>query len=90
MPSDWASSLTDVCPLRELIALNIGITVIATMSKWILFLGYTVAGSIHDYTLFKQEFPIDGDQVGQKPDQHRLEAGNQKDRCEDQRLNMSC
>jgi hypothetical protein len=36
-------------------------TVIATMSKWILFLGYTVAGSIHDYTQFKQEFPIDGD-----------------------------
>jgi hypothetical protein len=33
----------------------------ATMSKWILFLGYTVAGSIHDYTQFKQEFPVDGE-----------------------------
>lgn len=32
---------------------------IATLSKWILFLGYTVAGSIHDYTRFKQEFPVD-------------------------------
>ncbi len=36
-------------------------TVIATLSQWILFLGYTVAGSIHDYTQFKQEFPVDGD-----------------------------
>lgn len=36
-------------------------TVIATLSKWILFLGYTVAGSIHDYTQFKKEFPVDGD-----------------------------
>jgi len=35
-------------------------TVISTFSSWILFLGYTVAGSIHDYTLFKQEFPVDG------------------------------
>lgn len=35
-------------------------TVIATFSKWILFLGYTVAGSIHDYTQFKHEFPVDG------------------------------
>jgi hypothetical protein len=33
--------------------------VIATRRKWILFLGYTVAGSIHDYTQFKQEFPGD-------------------------------
>lgn len=30
------------------------------MSKWILFLGDTVAGSIHEYTQFKQEFPVDG------------------------------
>jgi len=35
--------------------------VIATLSKWILFLGYTVAGSIHDYTQFKKEFPVDGE-----------------------------
>ena len=35
-------------------------TVISTVSKWILFLGYTVAGSIHDYTQFKEEFPVDG------------------------------
>ena len=35
-------------------------TVISTLSKWILFLGYTIAGSIHDYTQFKQEFPVDG------------------------------
>jgi hypothetical protein len=34
--------------------------VIATRKKWILFLGYTVAGSIHDYTQFKEEFPVDG------------------------------
>jgi hypothetical protein len=34
-------------------------TVISTFSKWILFLGCTVAGSIHDYTRFKQEFPVD-------------------------------
>jgi hypothetical protein len=33
--------------------------VIATLRKWILFLGYTVAGSIHDYTQFKEEFPVD-------------------------------
>lgn len=32
---------------------------IATLSKWILFLGYTVVGSIHDYTQFKEEFPVD-------------------------------
>lgn len=36
-------------------------TVTATLSTWILFLGYTVAGSIHDYPQFKQEFPVDGD-----------------------------
>lgn len=32
---------------------------IATRRKWILFLGETVAGSIHDYTQFKQECPGD-------------------------------
>jgi hypothetical protein len=32
--------------------------VIATLSKWILFLGYPVAGSIHDDTRLKQEFSI--------------------------------
>lgn len=36
-------------------------TVIATRRKWILFLGLTVAGSIHDYTQFKTEFPVQGD-----------------------------
>lgn len=36
-------------------------TVMATRRKWILFLGYTVAGSIHDYTQFKTEFPVTGD-----------------------------
>ncbi len=36
-------------------------TVISTIHKWILFLGYTVAGSIHDYTQFKKEFPVDGE-----------------------------
>ncbi len=35
-------------------------TIISTDSKWILFLGYTVAGSIHDYAQFKKEFPVDG------------------------------
>lgn len=35
-------------------------TIISTCSKWILFLGYTVAGSIHDYAQFKKEFPVDG------------------------------
>ena len=35
-------------------------TVISTLSMWVLFLGYTVAGSIHDYTQFKEEFPVDG------------------------------
>lgn len=34
-------------------------TVITTACKLILFLGYAVAGSIHDYRLFKQEFPSD-------------------------------
>jgi hypothetical protein len=34
--------------------------VIATRRKWILFLGDTVAGSIHDYAQFKQEFPVAG------------------------------
>ncbi len=34
---------------------------IATLSKWILFLGYTVAGSVHDYTQLKKEFPVDGE-----------------------------
>lgn len=33
---------------------------IATRKKWVLFLGKTVAGSIHDYTQFKAEFPADG------------------------------
>lgn len=33
-------------------------TIIATACKWILFLGYTVAGSVHDYRRFKQEFPL--------------------------------
>jgi hypothetical protein len=33
--------------------------VIATLSKWMLFLGDTVAGSIHDDTQFKKEFPVD-------------------------------
>lgn len=37
---------------------------IATRRKWILFLGSTVAGSLHDYTQFKQEFPIDGERAG--------------------------
>ena len=33
-------------------------TIIATACKWILFLGYTVAGSVHDYRRFKEEFPM--------------------------------
>jgi hypothetical protein len=33
-------------------------TLIATACKWILFLGYTVAGSVHDYRQFKEEFPM--------------------------------
>lgn len=37
-------------------------TVIVALSKWVLFLGYTIVGSIHDYTQFKQEFPVDGQQ----------------------------
>ena len=32
-------------------------TIISTGNRNILFLGYTVAGSQHDYGLFKQEFP---------------------------------
>lgn len=33
-------------------------TVISSACKYILFLGYTVPGSIHDYGLFKTEFPL--------------------------------
>jgi hypothetical protein len=33
-------------------------TVITTVCKWILFLGYTVVGSVHDYRRFKEEFPM--------------------------------
>jgi hypothetical protein len=33
-------------------------TVITTVCHWILFFGLTVAGSVHDYTRFKEEFPI--------------------------------
>lgn len=36
-------------------------TIISTVKKQILFLGYTVAGSIHDYTRFKEEFPAETD-----------------------------
>ena len=36
-------------------------TVISTTKKRILFLGYTVSGSIHDYTRFKDEFPAETD-----------------------------
>lgn len=36
-------------------------TVISTTGKLILFLGYTVLGSQHDYSLFKTEFPPDQD-----------------------------
>lgn len=34
-------------------------TVISTACKLILFLGYAVAGRIHDYRRFKEEFPLD-------------------------------
>jgi len=33
-------------------------TVITTVCQWILFFGLTVAGSVHDYGRFKEEFPI--------------------------------
>lgn len=33
-------------------------TVISSACKQILFLGYTVAGSVHDYRLFKEEFSV--------------------------------
>lgn len=33
-------------------------TVIATACQWILFFGLTVAGSVHDYGRFKEEFPL--------------------------------
>jgi hypothetical protein len=33
-------------------------TVITTASLWIVFFGLTVAGSVHDYTRFKEEFPL--------------------------------
>lgn len=33
-------------------------TVITTACHWILFFGLTVAGSVHDYTQFKEEFPL--------------------------------
>jgi hypothetical protein len=36
-------------------------TVISTASQMILFLGYVVFGSRHDYGLFKEEFPPDQD-----------------------------
>lgn len=36
-------------------------TVISTACKMILFLGYTVVGSIHDYHLLKEEFPPEQD-----------------------------
>lgn len=32
-------------------------TVITTICHWILFFGLTVAGSVHDYTRLKEEFP---------------------------------
>jgi hypothetical protein len=32
-------------------------TVITTACHWILFFGLTVAGSVHDYSRFKEEFP---------------------------------
>ncbi len=34
-------------------------TVITTTRKMVLFLGYTILGSKHDYSLFKTEFPTD-------------------------------
>lgn len=34
-------------------------TVISTLSKLILYVGHTVAGKTHDYTMLKQEFPTD-------------------------------
>jgi hypothetical protein len=33
-------------------------TVITTVCQWILFFGLTVAGSVHDDTRFKEEFPL--------------------------------
>jgi hypothetical protein len=33
-------------------------TVLTTASLWIVFFGLTVAGSVHDYTRFKEEFPL--------------------------------
>jgi hypothetical protein len=33
-------------------------TVITTVCQWILFFGLTVAGSVHDYGRFKEEFPL--------------------------------
>jgi len=33
-------------------------TVITTVCHWILFFGLTVAGSVHDYGRFKEEFPL--------------------------------
>lgn len=33
-------------------------TVITTACQWILFFGLTVAGSVHDYGRFKDEFPL--------------------------------
>jgi hypothetical protein len=32
-------------------------TVITTVCQWILFFGLTIAGSVHDYTRFKEDFP---------------------------------
>ena len=34
-------------------------TMIATLSKMIVFLGHTFAGHTHDYTMLKEEFPPD-------------------------------
>jgi hypothetical protein len=33
-------------------------TIITTACQWILFFGVTVAGSVHDYGRFKEEFPL--------------------------------